>query len=234
MPNQLLLVANPVQKNLTLHNPHLSLIKTIEKIDYRAIQPRYLSTDNKNKIFISQSDHHKVTVTNLDMKMIKEIGSKGDSNYQFNYPLGVFYSDGSIYVCDGENKRIQKFNDNLTFQASFKVDFKPLSLRIINNYACIRSNSEDFVFFYSLQPLRLINKISIYGHSAIYSTQFWFYVFDSETKELNCYDVMGTLVDSVCFEFQNDINCKEKVSFEFLNNCLVFSCRLAKKLILFS
>ena len=223
-----------MQRNLSLHNTDLSLLKTIEKIEYRSIQPRYLATDGQNKIFISQSDQHKVTVTDLDFRMIKEIGCKGDGYHQFNYPLGICFHDGFIYVCDGENKRIQKFTDNLVHKETFQLDFKPLSLRVINNFACIRSNSEDFIYFYSLTPLRLINKLSIFGHSAIFSTQFWFYVFDSATKELCCYDIMGNKVDSFPIDCQADISSKEKVSIEFSNNCVIISCRLAKKLILFS
>ena len=234
LPDNNLLLAYPVQRFLSLHNPHLSFIRQIDLIDYHLIQPRYLTTNDKTRIYIAQSDHHKITVTDLDFRLIREIGSKGDGVNQFNYPLGIFWYQGSVFVCDCENKRIQKFTENLVYQESYSFDFKPLSLRVINNFACIRSNSEDFVYFYSLNPLRLINKLNIFGHSAIFSTNFWFYVFDSVPKELNSYDVMGNKVYSFSLDFQPDITPNEKISFELKNHNLIISCRLAKKLILFS
>jgi hypothetical protein len=235
LPNNSLLIAYPVKKCLSLHNPNLSLTTQIDLIDYRLIQPRYLTTNGNTKIYITQSDHHKITVTDLDFRLIREIGCGcGNDMYQFNYPLGIVWYKGSVFVCDCENKRIQKFTENLAYQESYSLNFKPLSLRIIDNFACIRSNLEDFVYFFSLNPLRLINKLNILGHSAIFSSEFWFYVFDSVTKEINSYDVMGNKVYSSSLDFQANIAADEKVSFEFNNNALILSCRSAKKLILFS
>jgi hypothetical protein len=237
LPNNSLLIAYAVKKCLSLHNANLSLTTQIDLIDYRLIQPRYLTTDGNTKIYITQSDHHKITVTDLDFRLIREIGCGcGNGIYQFNYPLGIMWYEGSVFVCDSENKRIQKFTENFDYQESYSFNFKPLSLRIIGNFACIRSNSEDFVYFFSLNPLRLINKLTIFGHSAIFSSKFWFYVFDSVTKEINSYDVMGNKVYSFSLDFQANITITpdEKVSFEFNNNSLIITCRSAKKLILFS
>lgn len=234
LPNDNLIITYPVQNIMTLHTSDLSQIRTIESIDYRFIQPRYLATNGRNRIYISQSDHHKITITDLEFRLIKEIGAKGHGEMQFNYPLGICHFEDSIFVCDSENQRIQNFNENFLYQDTFAVDFKPLSLRIINNFACIRSNSEDFVYFYSLYPFRLINKLNIFGYSAIFSTKFWFYVFDSVTKEINSYDIIGNKVDTLAIDFEDNISSKEKISFEFSNNNnLIISCRLAKKLILF-
>ncbi|MEO5634975.1 MAG: 6-bladed beta-propeller, partial [Candidatus Paceibacterota bacterium] len=49
-----------------------------------------------------------------------QFGSNGSGNGQFNYPLGIaFDTSGSIYVVDGNNNRVQKFNSSGVYQSQF-------------------------------------------------------------------------------------------------------------------
>ena len=71
----------------------------------------YATTNHKDKIYVSNSEENRVIVTDLELNMIKIIGTHGKSNDQFDHPRGVSYYKSYIYICDYGNIRIQILND---------------------------------------------------------------------------------------------------------------------------
>ena len=56
--------------------------------------------------------NHCVSIFDKDGVFIHCFGSHGSSAGQFSYPSGIACSpNGSVYVCDHYNKRIQIFSD---------------------------------------------------------------------------------------------------------------------------
>lgn len=68
----------------------------------------------------NESDVHKVVIYDKDGKKIKEIGTRGSGDGQFNVPLhGAVGPDGTLYVLDSGNFRVQAFDRDGTFLRAF-------------------------------------------------------------------------------------------------------------------
>lgn len=74
-----------------------------------------------NSLYISDLHNHKVHQFTLDEgKHVALTGNHGSKLGQFNRPNGLCVAqDGSLYVCDSDNHRIQVFKQNLTFSRTF-------------------------------------------------------------------------------------------------------------------
>ena len=119
----------------------------------------------------------------MDFTCIKRFGSKGTTNGHLHFPSGITYYDNFIYVCDLNNRRIQKFNENLIFQETLPLDFEPWNIQIANNVACIRPNEYAFTAFYQLNPFSF--KIKVYDRNdEIYSINSWFYMYRKLKKNI--------------------------------------------------
>ena len=80
----------------------------------------------------------------MDINFIKQFGMKGSTFQQFHQPLGITFHEDSIYVCDGNNKRIQKLSRNLNNEDSYPLKFEPWDIKIIKNVPCIRPYSDIY------------------------------------------------------------------------------------------
>ena len=74
---------------------------------------------SQNNVFVTQLDCHCINMYELEGKLIKSVGSEGNREAQFKYPLGLDVSDrtNNIYVCDRGNHRIQILTEELKYHA---------------------------------------------------------------------------------------------------------------------
>jgi len=88
--------------------------------------PRAVAVDAEGKIYVADSGNHRVQIFNPDGSFLRQFGSackldtgegcQGDGRGQFNEPWGIAVAaDGSIYVSDTWNHRIQKFDNQGAF-----------------------------------------------------------------------------------------------------------------------
>ena len=71
---------------------------------------------NRLAVGNSHSEVNKVRIYDINGSFIKEFGSRGDANGQFNNPRSVDYdSSGNLWVTDRANHRIQVFDGDGTF-----------------------------------------------------------------------------------------------------------------------
>jgi uncharacterized protein (TIGR03663 family) len=88
--------------------------------------PRAVAVDADGKIYVADSGNNRVQVFNTDGSFLREWGStckldtgegcQGDGRGQFNEPWGIAVGpDGSVYVSDTWNHRIQKFDNQGNF-----------------------------------------------------------------------------------------------------------------------
>lgn len=82
-----------------------------------AFPGKILADAKSNRLFISDSNHNRVVVTDLNGKLIETIGSGStaltDGNFQasaFNRPQGIVLDGENLYVADTENHAIRKIN----------------------------------------------------------------------------------------------------------------------------
>jgi predicted membrane-bound mannosyltransferase/DNA-binding beta-propeller fold protein YncE len=94
--------------------------------------PRAVAVDAQGKIYVADTGNHRVQVFNADGTFLRQFGSlckldnrqgcQGEGEGQFNEPWGIAVGqDGSIYVSDTWNHRIQKFDPNGKFVTMWGV-----------------------------------------------------------------------------------------------------------------
>ncbi len=76
---------------------------------------KILADEKGNRLFISDTNHNRIVITDLDGKFIEVIGSgdigKGDGDFQtatFNKPQGCALAGETLYVADNENHMLRK------------------------------------------------------------------------------------------------------------------------------
>jgi DNA-binding beta-propeller fold protein YncE len=84
--------------------------------------PLGIATDKQGNIYIADTKKGEHRILKFDVKgnLLLTIGKQGDQNGQFNFPNAVgVASDGTIYVCDSNNVRVQVFNAKGKFLRKF-------------------------------------------------------------------------------------------------------------------
>ena len=73
-----------------------------------------------NKVYATDSSHHRVQVLNSDLTFSSSIGKRGSGKGQFDWPRGIACdSTGKVYVSDDNNHRIQVFTADGKFLKMF-------------------------------------------------------------------------------------------------------------------
>ena len=82
-----------------------------------AFPGKVLADEKSNRLFISDSNHNRIVITDLNGKFIETIGngkaSLTDGNYTkaaFNRPQGLALDGDNLYIADTENHAIRKIN----------------------------------------------------------------------------------------------------------------------------
>ena len=94
--------------------------------------PRAVAVDDKGQIYVVDSGNNRIQVFNPDGTFLRQWGSTckldtkegcvGDGEGQFNEPWGIAVGkDGSVYVSDTWNHRIQKFTNDGQFVKAWGV-----------------------------------------------------------------------------------------------------------------
>jgi hypothetical protein len=164
----------------------------------------------------------------LDFNFIKQFGCKGSTNQQFDGPLGITFDENSIYVCDSENKRIQKLSQELYYQESYPLNYIPWNIKITKNVACIRSYGEPNNSLYFLNPFSFKARICFHI-CEIYSIDSWFYINNNFAKRIECYNVNGILVDSKDLDNVYEVE-EQSYSFGYFNSAFKIGPSKTKKI----
>lgn len=194
---------------------------TIDQIDSHPLTPLSVATNGINSIYIAQ-ETCEIIKTDFDFKLISIIGQ------QFAIPTKIIFYEGSLYVCDSYNFRLQELNEELILQESYALNFKPWKFNIIQNTACVRPIGETFVSFYNLKPFYFKAKVHDVSGD-ILAFKSWFYLFQNENSQFVCFDVNGLIVEDVV------IKIKKCIAFDailYKNENVIMAVTEEKKLIL--
>jgi hypothetical protein len=87
--------------------------------------------ESESLLWFPGSDSARVSLANVEEKervetaretlhfrvgvFVRQLGSQGDGDGQFNHPIGVAVSKGEVFVCDTNNHRVQVFSVDGTF-----------------------------------------------------------------------------------------------------------------------
>jgi len=130
---------NHTVKKFTLDGKHLMTLGTedIMAEDGKPFRsPTGVSVGKSGEIFVSDGyNNTRVHKFSPDGKLIMSWGEKGEGEGQFAVPHGIFvYKDGTVFVADRENHRIQLFTSDGKFISQWKSDFNmPCTLFIDKN-----------------------------------------------------------------------------------------------------
>ena len=234
MPNDTLVIVSRESRNFMIYDREFNLIKTIEKINNKIFKPYYITSDGDSKVFITELIGNQIIQTDLDFNFVRQFGSKGSSNETLDFPTGITFNEGSIYICDGNNKRIQKLNsEELLFEESFPLSFKPINIKIIKNVACIKPDKEPFIAIYCLIPFSFKVRINNSSHQ-IFSLNSYFYMFNANGNRLSSYDINGNLIEKKSLEIPKTItsDCCQHYSIGYFNEKFIITASKTKKIII--
>jgi len=89
-------------------------------------QPRSLAVDSSNNVYVADTGNHRIQKRDSNGGFLTRWGhnggdgTSGSDNGSFNAPSGICVApDGSVYVADQLNDRIQKFNSSGSFVTSW-------------------------------------------------------------------------------------------------------------------
>jgi len=103
--------------NLLIFNQDTALVKGSEYSGlYNAIS---VTSDRRGFIYVLDNESNEIIKFDENLKEVKRIGRKGWNNGEFDSPTNIDGSSGlDIYVTDGVNYRIQRFDLNLSYISS--------------------------------------------------------------------------------------------------------------------
>ncbi|KAI6658881.1 hypothetical protein LOD99_10938, partial [Oopsacas minuta] len=120
---------------------------------------------SQNKVFVTQSYDNCINKYELEGKLIKSVGSKGNGEAQFNSPRGLDVSDrnSNVYVCDCYNYRVQILTQELKFHSMLGIDlFKhPCDVKVTRDRVLVLDKSDPCMFVFNSDHVltnRLITK----------------------------------------------------------------------------
>ena len=179
-----------------------------------------ITTDGKGNIYVLDNEANEVVKLSAELNLLKKVGRKGWNNGEFDTPTYIDGSSGlDIYVCDGKNFRIQRFDLNLsyisalitnleTFDNNFKFN-TPISCVIVNSsdlYVVDGENNRIVKFLSGTTPVLSfagfqdvdgsLSKPGKILKDALNSI----YVLDKDKNSLMQYDVFGNFVKPIKYD----------------------------------
>jgi sugar lactone lactonase YvrE len=85
-------------------------------------RPQSLAIDESGQLWVADSCNHRIKILDWnsgDVKVIKTFGGNGHEPGQFRYPYGIHLTKDALYVAEYAGHRVQKFDRQLNFVASF-------------------------------------------------------------------------------------------------------------------
>jgi hypothetical protein len=118
-----MIMTDNVNNEIIILNNDLQIVRHIKNVgEVTFSSPFGIASDEKDSIFICDGGNHRILVFNKNFTRVKKIiGKKGKSNGEFNFPLGICFYAGLLYVSDHDNRRVQVFTQNGEYQKEIRL-----------------------------------------------------------------------------------------------------------------
>ncbi|MBI2765581.1 MAG: TIGR03663 family protein [Chloroflexi bacterium] len=84
--------------------------------------PRDSAFDRSGNMWVTDGGHDRIVVYTMKGEFVKAIGASGSGQGQFNEPIGIATGgDGSFYIADMFNSRVEILDADGTYRGEFKV-----------------------------------------------------------------------------------------------------------------
>lgn len=122
--------------------------------------PLYIAIAN-GRLFVSQYNAGYLLLYDLNGEFIRQIGSKGNGNLEFNRPFGIAVSqlNGNIYVCDRANNRVQILSKYLTYESQFAVS-APRDIKLTTQHIHVLTENTPFLFSFTYKYTQVLQNMS--------------------------------------------------------------------------
>jgi hypothetical protein len=173
-----------------------------------------MTIDGKGDLYVLDNESNEIIKFNSDLDLIKRNGKKGWDNSEFFSPTGIDASYGlDLFVCDGKNYRIQRFDLNIGHIYSLLTNSEtfPDNLRFNNPVASVVVNTNE-LFVIDGDNSRIVKFLNLkipsfafggfeQGDNALQmpvkiqkDNNNNIYVFDISKKSIFVYDCYGTYI----------------------------------------
>ncbi|MBK8983558.1 MAG: NHL repeat-containing protein [Ignavibacteria bacterium] len=169
-----------------------------------------MTIDAKENLYILDSDRNEILKFNTDFNLVKRNGKQGWDKGQFDSPTYIDGSSGlDIFVSDGKNKRIQRFDLELNYisslntaQEDFPTQFQfntPFSTLVINTNQLyvVDSDNNRIIAYDGNLPVQVFGDYkSGKGElrrpvKILKDDRNFIYVFDMESSSILAFDNLG-------------------------------------------
>jgi predicted membrane-bound mannosyltransferase/DNA-binding beta-propeller fold protein YncE len=117
--------------------------------------PRDIVFLNANELAITDTGNHRIQVMDTDGNFLRQAGGLGSLPGQFNEPVGLGLGvDGSLFVADTWNGRIQQLDANLQPLAEFRVE--AWYGQSINNKPYLATDSQGRIYVTDPEGYRVL------------------------------------------------------------------------------
>ena len=113
LPNGHIIVLCYYTGAINIYDEDFNLIKKVTEINHQAFKCLSSTSNNKDKIFISDFVNDKVIMTNFDFEYIK--------SYTIQQPYGVCFHH-YLYTCCFNETKIYKHDENLKLILNEKIE----------------------------------------------------------------------------------------------------------------
>ena len=176
--------------------------------DGKMIYPNSLAI-YENRILISQgyyylgSGNSCILNYQLDGKFISRIGRHGTADLEFRVPLGltINQTNGDIYVCDRDNRRIQIISKDFKFISKFGEDSlsHPRDIKLSKDYIYVLDESNPCVYLFDYDNI-LQKKHITRGEGMLVSDPYFFFIDDSNNLLISDRGSNSILIFNPLFE----------------------------------
>jgi DNA-binding beta-propeller fold protein YncE len=200
-----------------------------------------LTNDGKGYIYVLDNETNEVIKFDNKLNEVKRIGKKGWNNGEFDSPTYIDCSTGlDIFVTDGVNYRIQRFDLNLSYISSLvtntstfdeKLKFNtPLASIVLNTKAIYVLDGENKRIVYypdgmtpssyfggfqsALKPMVNPVKLIKDGYNCIY-------IFDKKTSSIYKYDNFGNYIKSIEYNTIKSVSIFNNIIYIFVGDELI-------------
>lgn len=212
LPNNILAVASMFGYNISLYDDELNLIRIVEKIGNDQIRPFALATDNKTRIYMTNSiNYDSILITDLEFNEI------ADPSYLKLELYGICFAHDHVYSCDFGNNCIIKLTPELDLIEKYNVNYSPWLIKVINNTVIIKSGNTKELYFYDIDKFQLMHKYEeCYGRISVINGLFYDIIF--EQNKMNIFKENGEFIK--CF----NLNCLSDYETDTSSGCMVYFC----------
>ena len=118
----------------------------------------------KDRVFVTQNGGGCLLMYDLNGKFIKQVGTPGSAEGQFNHPRGIAIhtTNGDIYICDYSNNRMQIFSNDYSYKSQFGMSILkyPTDIQLTKDSIFVLSHQNPFLYTFNYNLTQLHNTVS--------------------------------------------------------------------------